>query len=230
MESEVTDRKREKKTLRKQILQKRDEISPEQKKIWDRQILERLTACDAEDPCQVYLCYVSYKSEVSTKEFIGWCLKREKAVFVPKVKSEKAGKKPEMEFYRIFSLSECKTGYQGILEPEELPERFFFRWFAKAGEAGYGDRKTRIRMLLPGAVFDRNGNRIGYGGGFYDRWLDKWENLTFQNEKKGGFFMEKIGLAYNMQLVPQIPAERFDKRVDRVITEEITDLTKGRPY
>lgn len=222
--------------LRKTILRSRNDLSPQQRQMWDSRILERLVEYDRTYPCSVYLCYVSYKSEVATKEFILWCLGEEKTIFVPKVLGP-----AEMEFYRITAWEELKTGYQGILEPEALPERAFPRWLTenwperaflrritedllpqrlteRETENPKKPGKLRLRMFLPGAVFDRNGNRIGYGGGFYDRWLAKWDCLNEGNPAE----LEKIGLAYGMQIVNAIPAEDYDRKVDRVITEKCT--------
>lgn len=210
----MEERKEQKTRLRRQIMKERNNIPEEIRRGMDRQILDRLMQFDEENPCPVYLCYANYKSEVSTKEFILWCLEQGKLVFVPKVKAE--AKPTEMEFYRIHAWEELKTGYQGILEPEPLPERAFFKWLAETEKkAGEGAERIHLRMLLPGAVFDKKGNRIGYGGGFYDRWLAGWEHLADGKP----VVLEKIGLAYEMQVVETLPAECFDKKVDRVITE-----------
>lgn len=181
--------------------------------------MERLVQCDRESPCSAYLCYVNYRSEVSTKEFILWCLATGKPVFVPRVFADGAFAKPaEMAFYRITAWEELKAGYQGILEPEALPERAFLRWLTEKERETEPSQKTeqiRLRMLLPGAVFDEAGNRIGYGGGFYDRWIAGWDCSCGGNRA----LLEKIGLAYGVQIVKTIPAEKFDQKADYVITE-----------
>jgi len=194
-------------------------------------------------PCPVYLCYASYKSEVSTKEFILWCLREGKTVYVPRVMTGKSAKSKEvdtghsfriadMAFYQIASWEELRAGYQGILEPEALPERNFLAQITeseltertkteempenKKEALSEKDGNLHFRMLLPGAVFDKSGNRIGYGGGFYDRWLAKWDQSAGGNSGA----LEKIGLAYQMQIVDAVPAEAFDRRAERIITEE----------
>lgn len=263
---------REKAALRGRILKERNALLAGQRKIWDEQIFGQLVQMDKAFPCPVYLCYVSYKSEVSTKEFILWCLEKEKIVFVPKVsekkvpeqrntgtensrardhqRAEDAGtedaqfhadknlKINDMEFYQITAWEELQAGYQGILEPEALPEKSFTEWIVRSDILGQfagtrrsvttdheetAEKKTagKIRMLMPGAVFDRRGNRIGYGGGFYDRWLTRW-NHTAQG-KQG--VLEKIGLAYHIQMTNCIPAEAFDQKADRVITDQGHQLT-----
>lgn len=231
-EKDLPDRKQDKAQLRKRILNNRNALPYEQRKIWDKQIFEELVKYDAENPCSTYLCYVNYQSEVKTKDFILWCLKNRKTVFAPKVlKKEPA----EMEFYQINAWEELKAGYQGIPEPEALPERAFSRWLtgierdrwiSPAGSSSDGTaetgekKKPMIRILLPGAVFDKKGNRIGYGGGFYDRWLAKQEIETACFDGK----LEIIGLAYGMQIVEAVPAEDFDQKADRVITEKLRVL------
>lgn len=205
--------------MRKRILQERNALSVSQRQEWDEQILRNLVRYEQEKPCAAYLCYVNYKTEVSTKEFILWCLKNERMVFVPKVFQSAEMKSVEMEFYRITAWEDLTSGYQGILEPEALPERSFSQWIEKIkGKAGYTGKPEQmpLRMLLPGTVFDRSGNRIGYGGGFYDRWLAKW-NCSDSTKTA---LLEKIGLAYDMQMVRAIPAESFDQKVDYVITEK----------
>ncbi len=253
--------KEEKKKLRSQVLKARDAIDSEQKKLWDNQILKYLKAYDKKAPCSVYLCYVSYRSEVSTREFIEWCLSGGKLVFVPKVmqdggcpaglfesepqicpernrefeipgaapsqqaalawrrKEKKRG--PVMSFYRISALADLRAGYQGIPEPRDCPGNAFSEWME-------GRKSVTARMLLPGAVFDRKGNRIGYGGGFYDRWLDIWEHKKKITEEGTNRKLEKIGLSYGLQVLPskaaggasEIPEEPFDRKVDGLITEK----------
>lgn len=256
---DLPDRKQEKAQLRKQILKARNALSREQRLLWDRQIFDNLVNYDMENPCSAYLCYVNYKSEVSTREFICWCLRQGKMIFVPKVIEDKSVdaesrfvptmkskrrptdfvkvkvKPAEMEFYQINAWEELKAGYQGIPEPEALRERAFSRWLTgierdrwispagsssdRTAETGE-KKKPLIRILLPGAVFDKKGNRIGYGGGFYDRWLAKPEIETACFDGK----LEIIGLAYGMQIVEAVPAEDFDQKADRVITEKLRVL------
>lgn len=230
MKGEMEEQKERKARMRKQILKERNSLSEEVRHRMDKQIFEELIRYDEKEPCAAYLSYVNYKSEVSTKEFILWCLEKGKTVFVPKVFvdpsfhpgniscsfKEAEKKRTEMDFFQIHGWEELETGYQGILEPKISPGRTFGEWLAKSEkEAGESAEKIYLRMLLPGAVFDKKGNRIGYGGGFYDRWLAGWEHLADGKP----VVLEKIGLAYEIQVVETLPAECFDKKVDRVITE-----------
>ncbi len=115
-----------------------------------------------------------------------------KRTAVPKV----TGKR-EMKFYYIESLNDLETGAFGILEPKE----------EKKG-ADCCLEKSDLLMLVPGVSFDPAGRRIGYGGGFYDTYLQKMEGC------------HTFGLAFEVQMADQIPAEAHDIRMEYVMTEK----------
>jgi 5-formyltetrahydrofolate cyclo-ligase len=102
-----------------------------------------------------------------------------------------------MEFYRINSLEELQAGYRGILEPSGETEKFLFR-------PGNADKTL---MLMPGVAFDSYRNRIGYGKGFYDRYLADKEELQ----------LHTIGIGFSCQLVDEIPAQEGDIKPYQVI-------------
>lgn len=147
---------------------------------------------------EVVYCYVGFREEVDTSELIRIAWDMGKTVAVPKVIVDN-----KMNFYKITSMKELTPGYQGILEPASQPLH----------RMEVPDRE-RALMILPGAAFDRDGNRIGYGKGFYDTYLQKVSSCR------------KIGLAFSVQCVEQIPAEIHDIRVDMVVTE-VGDYRKG---
>ena len=95
-----------------------------------------------------------------------------------------------MHFYEITALSDCVPGAFGILEPA-------------------GEEKDRITtpgfMLVPGLAFDKNGNRLGYGGGFYDKYLASHEEII------------TAALGYDFQIVEKVPSEPHDKKMDYLI-------------
>ena len=102
-----------------------------------------------------------------------------------------------MEFYYIESLDDLKPGAFGILEPKE------------SAKAAYCCRRENdILILVPGVSFDLSGRRIGYGGGFYDAYLQKAGEV------------HTIGLAFEVQMADQIPAEAHDIRMEYVMTEK----------
>src|SRR3989338_3616519 len=97
---------------------------------------------------------------------------------------------------KLFSLKEFKPKTFGILEPKESYQREF------------NPDKLDI-VIVPGIAFDKNGHRIGYGYGYYDRFLKTIRKETL-----------KIGLAYDFQLIEKIPEERHDVPVDIILTEK----------
>ena len=131
-----------------------------------------------------------FRGEVATGTLIEKAWELGKKVYVPRV----AGK--EMEFYQIYSFEDLEKGAYGILEPKkECP----------VYEAGEGQTTLAI---LPGSVFDEKKNRVGYGGGFYDRYFEKRKDIC------------RIAAAYEMQIVEEIETEEFDLPADYVTTEE----------
>ena len=185
----------EKKDIRKEILRKRNALSLTERERADELIRKQLWSRDSYKEAQWLFVYVSYKSEVDTLEIIKKALKQNKKIAVPKVLSS-----GYMEFYEISKAEELIEGYQGILEPDITNRQPIF---AEKTEG-------KVLMILPGAVFDRKGNRIGYGGGFYDRYLERSHNCL----------LETVALAYEMQMAEQIPTENFDKKVQCIITEQ----------
>lgn len=133
--------------------------------------------------------YVSSKNnEVDTHQLIRWLLKEKKRVVVPIVNAETKA----MEHSEIFSLSELRQSSLGIFEPT-------IRRIVKPSAIHV--------VIVPALAADRRGNRIGFGGGFYDRFLSATT-------------VPSIVLAYNFQIIPDIPVESFDRRVSYIVTED----------
>lgn len=178
-----------KKEVRKYILDKRDSIPTSQRKIWDNKISEFLIKSNFYKRAKVIFTFVSFKSEVDTHRIINYAIDYGKIIGVPKIKSKQRG----IEVFKIASLGDLEKGYFGVMEPK--------------------DKCTPINpeaidlILMPGLAFDKKGGRIGYGGGFYDRFLN--------NLKKK---ISKIALAYDFQLLDEVPVNSLDVRVDGIIT------------
>ena len=175
-----------KKSLRGEILEKRKTLLKEDKLKWDREIAGNLVEMKEFAEAKDVLCYVSTDDEVDTKKIINFSLSQNKNVYVPKVIS-----KEKMEFYKINSLSELQKGYFGISEPDTENEKF---------------EKGDAICIVPGLCFDKEGNRLGYGGGFYDRFL--------QNKK-----MLKVSLAYSSFVSEKIDCDEYDVKMDYIVTQ-----------
>lgn len=185
-----------KKCLRKQMLKIRNEMPQRERQEKSEGIRQKLYQLPDYQKADVIFAYVDYQTEVITTPILEKAITDGKEVYCPRVDGM------EMDFYRIMGLEDLAEGYKGIREP--LPE----------AERKYSAlRKTeerRVLMLMPGAVFDKDRHRIGYGKGFYDRYLSRMENT--------GIFV--AALAYEKQMVKKIPAEPHDIRPDIIITEE----------
>lgn len=180
-----------KKQIRKEMLHLRDKISGEDHRQKSRMIKEKLCRLPEFAKAKQILLFASYGSEPDTYPLMEQCIAEGKRVFCPLVQGE------TMEFYEIKSPDELAEGYKGIREP--LP-----------GENRRYREGTEDFMVMPGAAFDRCGNRIGYGKGFYDRYLS------------GGFRGRKAAIAFALQIVEnnRIPAENTDRKPDYIVTEQ----------
>lgn len=176
------------KRLGKQKRILRQAQSPERRAQKSSAVQKQLFVLPCYRAAEQLLIYVSIGAELSTREMILQALSDKKQVFCPKVEGEK------MEFYRIFSLQELSEGCRNIPEPSGNTERF-------AGAA-------HALVVAPGSAFDRMGHRIGYGGGYYDRYL-------------GGFPAEKrpycVGVCFACQLADEISPLPHDIDMDLVL-------------
>lgn len=183
----------EKKQLRKEYLRIRDAMPVEERMAASRRIVNHLCELRCYQEAEVLLLYYSYRSEVVTRFLIEDLLQQGlKQVYLPKVHGDK------MFFYRIRSLNDLSIGYQGILEPSEKNE-VFGREITK---------KKRCLLILPGVAFDKEGNRMGFGKGFYDRFLMEYPGVCHN------------ALAFECQIAEQIPCEVHDQKMQRIITEQ----------
>ncbi|MEW6096269.1 MAG: 5-formyltetrahydrofolate cyclo-ligase [bacterium] len=177
--------------LRKAISEKRNLLTTQEITSKSLKIKERLFNLEEFKKASIISFYISFRSEVQTHEMIKEALRLDKRVAVPIVESEKVLSLSEIKDFD----NELKIGKFGILEPK-LECR----------------RKINLEevelVIVPGVVFDERGNRIGYGGGYYDNLLNKMKGIPF------------IGLAYELQIVNHIPVEDGDIPVHKIITEK----------
>lgn len=219
-----------KKAVRKKVLALRDSIPAEDRARYDASIRKIVTGLEEYREAEAILAYVSYKSEVDTTMLIQQALKDGKHVFAPKVTGN------EMEFWQILSLEDLKEGYRGILEPKQsitFPDWVSERRNIASIDAvidkveGCAPEGCKVMMLMPGVVFDRQRHRIGYGGGFYDRYLDRLSQLSkktdFAEQTRTNLdhiTLTTAALAYSCQVLEQIPYEEHDVKPDVLVTEQ----------
>lgn len=176
--------------IRKEILRVRGEASPLTLKEYNNIIFNKVISTGEYEKSKLMFIYVSYKNEVDTYNIIRHALEKGKRVCVPKVLSKAEG----MVAVEIKSVNELRKGFQGILEPEISEKNVVI------------NEKDIDLVIIPGVAFDLNGGRVGYGGGFYDRFL------PLLNENCG-----KIAIAYDFQIVPRINVEKNDFTVKCII-------------
>ena len=188
-----------KKDLRKEILAQRNALLQQERIAKSEQIASKVIAMKAFAQSEVVLLYAPIKSEVDTQGIFLEAKRLGKEIYYPRVLGE------QMEFYRIEEDTEYDTSAYGIREPK--PE---------SAKAYVPDKDDTVLVVMPGAVFDRDGNRIGYGGGYYDKYLQKL-GAVVSNEK-----ICKLAVAYECQMVAsgRIVCEPHDVKVDYVITEK----------
>lgn len=181
----------EKEALRKDILKLRDKINLQEKEALDRRIKDFLMKEDIFKRCKNVFIYVGFGSEINTTKYIQEFLKLGKSVLIPRTE-EKTKKMEAVQIYELYDLEESKYG---ILEPKKDKIAF---------------KKEEIDLIiLPGVAFDETGSRVGYGGGYYDIFLESLD-------KK----IPKIALCYEFQIVKKINIKEYDIKTDFIITEE----------
>lgn len=185
MELQITN----KEDIRKYIFNQRKRLSIEEKEKMDDLIYTSVINTSIFANAKVVFIYVSFANEVDTHRIIEYALGLGKKVCVPRVINRSEG----MKALFIRCLGELKLSKFGILEPKDS-ENFV--------------RQEDIDLcIIPGLAFDKNGGRIGYGGGYYDRFFST-------NGSR------KIALAYEFQILKNIPREKHDILVNGLITEK----------
>ena len=185
------DLKQVKKWLRKEAAAIRGAISEQERAEQSEGIFRKLTALEEYQNAGVILCYYSVGSEVDTHQFLDRAVRDGKRVYIPRVIN-----KEEMRFY-LYGPEELTVSRFGIPEPAEDPEKEFV--FGK-------EIPDRCLVVMPGLSFDKDGGRLGYGGGHYDRFLAASPG------------MHTCAVAFEAQMREHIPAGPLDVKPQRVVT------------
>jgi len=173
-----------KKELRAAIRAKKRAMTEEEIVERSEKLGRAFAASEAYKNAKTIYFYLPYNQEVRTVPMLEQAIRDGKRVAVPKVYGD------EMRFLYLDDLSRVAKGYSGIPEPID--------------DEPVADDPTAL-VLMPGLVFDPQGHRIGYGGGFYDKFLSREpEHPT-------------IALCYEFQMVDALQTEEFDIPVDQVL-------------
>ena len=181
-----------KKETRALFRKMRKEISEDQRQVLDKILLDKISSKDEFIKASVVLAYYPVNDEINTLPIIEYALKEGKRVALPISNTEDH----TLTFRFISSLDELVAGAYSIPEPPSNARPFV--------------NEINSLCIVPGLCFDREGNRIGYGKGFYDRFLADFDGVT-------------LGLCYSEFLLEEIPTDENDRKVNIVVsdTEEV---------
>ncbi|MGN0584540.1 MAG: 5-formyltetrahydrofolate cyclo-ligase [Ruminococcus sp.] len=188
----------EKKLLRREMKALRKSIPPKEKVDLDKRICENLFSSEYYRNAQLILTFISVGDEPDTRNILLRAWKEGKLTAVPKCLPDH-----KMSFYIIESFDDCTEGAYGIPEPKS-----YCREAQLEGE--------NILCLVPGLAFDREGARLGYGGGYYDRFLSCHTNIIC------------MGLCAERFITAKVPEEETDIKLDGLITEKTAEVLYGK--
>ena len=175
----------QKAALRKHLLEKRDETSAELRDITSGKIHENLKKISLYSNSQNIACYSPIGSEVNTNNIMLNILEQGKNLLLPRVVND------NLEFYVVPNLEKLEKGSFEIMEPKDSCKK-----------------AERIDcVLVPTIAVSKSGVRLGYGNGYYDRFLSSTDAI-------------KISLTYSKQIVKSIPADSHDIKIDWIVTED----------
>lgn len=185
----VMDLRQYKAALRERYRAQRLAMEPEQKARLDRDVAKHFFRLNQYRSCKTVLSYVSTSIEVDTIGIIERSLRQGKQVAVPRCVPGTR----EMEFYLIHSLDDLSPGAFGVMEPAPAPERLL-------------KDTTDSLCVIPGFCFDLVGYRLGYGKGYYDRFLNRYDGT-------------RVGICYSGNVRNRLRHGRYDCAVELLVTE-----------
>lgn len=182
----------DKSLIRKEILEKRSKLGRILYKEYSKTIMDTLSDSIYYKSAKTIMIFVSFNYEVDTREFIKKAIADGKDVVVPITIPETKQLIPSL----LKDYSELAPGFYNILTPKEE--------FIRPTSPDLIDL-----IIVPGIAFDPEGYRVGYGGGYYDRFLSKIRSTV-----------PKVSIAFHLQLIDKVPKDHFDIPVDYIFTEK----------
>ena len=191
----MVDRKTE---LRKTMKDIRGSLTETELAEYSHSICETVRGLRAYEEADIVLAYMSIGSEVRVQELINSARADGKRVYIPKVISKK-----EMRFY-LYDGKFTKGSF-GIKEPKNTSD---MKMYDAELEHLLGENR-RTLVIVPALAFDIEKNRLGYGGGYYDRFFEKVE----------GYPVSFVAVGFDCQIIDSIPTEPNDKKPEMIVTE-----------
>lgn len=179
-----------KQQLRDEMLTRLKEIDEKQYEQWSNEIAKKLFSHESWMMSETIAIVISRKPEVNTKRIIEYAWELGKRVVVPKCHP----KTKTMTFHAITTFDQLEVVYYGLKEPILT-------------ETVEVTKNEIDLMIVPGLIFMKNGYRLGFGGGYYDRYLANYRG-------------KKLALAFDIQLAEYLPIESYDIPVDTIITNK----------
>ena len=180
----------EKKQMRSAVLARRDGMSPSERAVASRAIVDKLCTLTNYQSASVVLIYMAFGSEIETKPLFERIVANGKMAVLPRV--DKTSQ--TLMLHSVKSVAELQSSGWGIFEPATSAPMVALK------EVGF--------VLLPGVAFDRTGNRLGYGRGYYDKLLLRADPT-----------LARVAAGFSCQIVDKVPAGPWDQKIDTLITE-----------
>ena len=193
---ETGSRHADKAALRREMAALRDRIPPRERLLRSERACRHAAGWLREQGADCFLAYAAFRSELNTRPLLEWGWRSGAAVLLPVCRTADRS----LELYRVRSLDELKPGAYGVPEPDPAQAE---RW---------PDMRAVGAVFVPGLAFAPDGSRLGYGGGYYDRFAARM--------RAEGCAARWMGLAFGAQIVPEVPVEPHDARLDGYITED----------
>lgn len=191
-----------KEKVRKKAVETRDSIDEESRQQKSEEIAKKILEADWFKEADIVLSYHAFRSEVEVDALNRAVLTQGKKLYLPKTYV----KEKQIRFFEITDLSKLKRGYQKIWEPIGEEPEFSFETVK--------EEQKKVLMIMPGTAYDARGYRMGYGGGYYDRYLNaheaEWKMIDFMT----------VFAAFSEQKMILIPGERCDVKPDVIVTEK----------
>ncbi len=180
--------------IRKRILEQRGALAMHEIEAKSSAILQKVLKTPEYMEADNILLYADYNHEVMTRGIFEDAVLHKKRVYFPK--SDRLTN--TMGFYQTMSVKQLEKGFMGIPEPKENPQLCY-----------HFNTNEDTLVIVPGIAFDMAGFRLGYGKGFYDKFLSNKRQLS------------TMALAFACQIVEELPSEPHDIKMDKIVTEEI---------
>lgn len=191
-----------KEKVRKKAVETRDSMDEESRQQKSEEIAKKILEADWFKEADIVLSYHAFRSEVEVNALNRAVLTQGKKLYLPKT----FAKEKQIRFFEITDLSKLKRGYQKIWEPTGEEPEFSFETVK--------EEQKKVLMIMPGTAYDARGYRMGYGGGYYDRYLNaheaEWKMIDFMT----------VFAAFSEQKMILIPGERCDVKPDVIVTEK----------